>query len=104
MKKLINLLLIGILFLNLSCAENNVSVKDKLKEDNWVWSVYNDVLNSQSRDTYYKYAPYYLEEPYADPELSDEVFFWYEKGWGFKDFPQKRKESLQVIFSAAYEL
>ena len=81
MKKIFNFILICLLFLNFSCAENNICVAEKLKEDTWVWSVYNDVLNSEKRDTYYKYAPYYLTDPYGEPEL-DEVFLWYEKGWG----------------------
>ena len=104
MKKLPALLLLGMLFLNLSCAENTVSVIDKLREDDWVCSFFNDVLNTQDRDTYYKYAPYYLENPYADPEISDKVFLWYEKGWGPERIEIKEKSSLLNICWHLYKI
>ena len=81
MKKLPALLLLGMLFLNLSRAENTVSVIDKLREDDWVCSFFNDVLNTQNRDTYYKYAPYYLENPEYEEDLTGERYPWYEGIW-----------------------
>ena len=103
MKKLPTLLLLGMLFLNLSCAENTVSVIDKLREDDWVCSFFNDVLNTQNRDTYYKYAPYYLTDPYGEPEL-DEVFLWYEKGWGPESIEFDEKNNTLNICYHLYKI
>lgn len=103
MKKIFNFILICFLFLNFSCAENNISVAEKLKEDTWVWSVYNDVLNSEKRDTYYKYAPYYLTDPYGEPEL-DEVFLWYEKGWGPESIEFDEKNNTLNICYHLYKI
>lgn len=81
MKKKFNLLLISILFFNLSYTETNISVVEKLKEDDWVCSFFNDVLNSQKRDTYYKYSPQYSENPYIEEELSGEMHLWHQGEW-----------------------
>lgn len=61
-------------------AQDN-SVISKLETGYWIPNFFNDVLQSQNRDTYYKYAPT-LENTtreYSDPHFSDyKIVDWYE--------------------------
>lgn len=65
-----------------SCNAQNIDFEKIIKGDYWIPTLYNDVLSSQKRDTYYKYAPYYLEHPtkeYSDSHFSDyKIIKWYE--------------------------
>lgn len=65
-----------------SCYAQNIDIEKMLKHKIWIPTLYNDVLSSESRDTYYKYAPYYLEHPtkeFSDPHFSDyKIIKWYE--------------------------
>ncbi len=45
-KKIINLLVIGVFLLHLSFAENNISELDKLNECDWVCTNFYGILNN----------------------------------------------------------
>lgn len=97
MKKMISLLLLGVFLLNLSYAENKISELDKLNECDWVCAFFNDILNAQDRNVYYKYSPYYLENPDYEEDLTGNIFPWYEGIW-YPDFIaiSKNKQSLWI--------
>lgn len=82
LKKLVFLILF---FSSFFCYGQEIDVEKKLKGQHWVWSVYNDVLNSQDRNTYYKYAPYYLDNPNVWNDSMDSYFKWYERDWWPQD-------------------
>lgn len=97
MKKMINILLLGVFLLNLSYAENKISELDKLNECDWVCSFFNDILNVQDRNVYYKYSSYYIENPDYEEDLTGNIFPWYEGIW-YPDFIaiSKNKQSLWI--------
>lgn len=69
------------LFLTFFCFAEKSALEKRLQEDNWCFSFYNDVLETEQRETYYKYASYYLENPETWIDSMDAYYPWYERDW-----------------------